>query len=63
MGYDLCKKRHVIYFTARILFQLAQNNIAEKGPQQRTTQYLNDSAAFARLNNNHVLLEKISKLA
>ena len=57
------QKRHVIYFTARILFQLAQNNIAEKGPQQRTTQYLNDSAAFARLNNNHVLLEKISKLA
>ena len=63
MGYDLCKKRHVIYFTARILFQLAQNNIAENGSQQRTTQYLNDSAAFARLNNNHVLLEKISKLA
>lgn len=53
------QKRHVIYFTARILFQLAQNNIAEKGPQQRTTQYLNDSAAFARLNNNHVLLEKL----
>ncbi|UFN65318.1 helix-turn-helix domain-containing protein [Lactobacillus gasseri] len=63
MGYDLCKKRHVIYFTARILFQLAQNNIAENGSQERTTQYLNDSAAFARLNNNHVLLEKISKLA
>lgn len=63
MGYDLYKKRHVIYFTARILFQLAQNNIAENGSQERTTQYLNDSAAFARLNNNHVLLEKISKLA
>lgn len=44
-------------------FQLAQNNIAENGSQQRTTQYLNDSAAFARLNNNRVLLEKISKLA
>ena len=28
MGYDLCKKRHVIYFAARLLYQLAQNNIA-----------------------------------
>lgn len=63
MGYDLCKKRHGIYFAARILYQLAQNNIAENGTEQDTTQYLNDSAAFARLNNNHVLLEKISKLA
>jgi len=63
MGYDLCKKRHVIYFAARILYQLAQNNIAENGSPQKTAQYLNDSAAFARLNNNHVLLEKIDKLA
>ncbi len=63
MGYDLCKKRHVIYFAGRILYQLAQNNIAENGTDQETTQYLNDSAAFARLNNDHVLLEKISKLA
>lgn len=35
MGYDLCKKRHVIYFAARILYQLAQNNIAENGSPQR----------------------------
>ena len=62
MGYDLCKKRHVIYFAARILYQLAQNNIAEDGTQEETTQYLNDAAAFARLNNNRVLLEKISSL-
>ena len=62
MGYDLCKKRPVIYFAARILYQLAQNNIAEDGTQEETTQYLNDAAAFARLNNNRVLLEKISSL-
>ncbi|MDE7049773.1 MAG: helix-turn-helix domain-containing protein [Lactobacillus sp.] len=63
MGYDLCQKRHVIYFAGRILYQLAQNNIAENGTDQETAQYLNDSAAFARLNNDHVLLEKINKLA
>lgn len=62
MGYELCKKRHVIYFAARILYQLAQNSIAQHDSQQKIIQYLNDSAAFARLNNNHVLLEKINKL-
>lgn len=56
------QKRHVIYFAARILYQLAQNNIAQHGSSQKTAQYLNDSAALARLNNNHVLLEKINKL-
>ena len=62
MGYNLCSKKHVIFFVARILYQLAQNNAAQGGPNQKTIQYLNDSAAFARLNNNHVLLEKINKL-
>lgn len=58
-GYSMCAEKHVIYFVARILFQLAQNNRAQGLDEEQTLTYIHDAAAFARLNNNRVLLNKI----
>lgn len=61
-GYQICSDQHVIYFIARILYCLALNNKAENKDPKITEQYLQDTAAFARLNKNRVLLDQIQKL-
>ncbi|AQW20815.1 transcriptional regulator [Lentilactobacillus curieae] len=58
-AYGICAKSHVTYYVARIQFRRAQN-IREAGQDdKRIGEYLNDAAAFARINNNQKLLKRI----
>lgn len=52
----ICARFHVTYYVARIKFLQAQ--LCSHAGQ--TEEFLNDAAAFARLNNNRQLLKKIS---
>ena len=60
-GYQLCSKQHLVYYLARLLYLLAQNAQAQHQDPGIIRQYLNDAAAFARLNHNEQLLAKISQ--
>lgn len=59
-GYKICAENHVTYYLARILDQKAQNVFEQNGSPSRITELLNDALAFARLNNNQILIKKIS---
>jgi len=55
-GIDTCSRCHVTYYAARIKF--LQAKLASDLDQRH--EYLNDAAAFARINKNRQLLKKIS---
>lgn len=61
-GYQICAENHLTYYLARILFRKAQNVSAQHGSQQELSALLSDALAFARLNNNQILQQKIIKL-
>lgn len=61
-AYHTCSDNHITYYLARIIYQLAQNAIATKQPQHLIQEYISDARAFARLNNNTTLLQKIAAL-
>lgn len=60
-GYEICANNHVTYYSARICFRRAQNAIAEGKDSGAITDLLNDAKAFARMNDNQKLLERIEK--
>ena len=62
-AYQICSENHHTFYLARILYQLAKN--ARETGQSETLfkEYINDAFAFARLNKNKHLLEKITALA
>ena len=62
IGYQICATQHVTYYLGRILFCLAQNGKEQAMNEKQIITYLNDAAAFARLYNNRVLLQKINLL-
>ncbi|MBD5432467.1 MAG: helix-turn-helix transcriptional regulator [Lactobacillus sp.] len=60
-GYQICATQHVTYYLGRILFCLAQNGKEQAMNEKQIRTYINDAAAFARLYNNRVLLQKINQ--
>ncbi|MGX7351743.1 hypothetical protein RU97_GL001162 [Enterococcus canis] len=58
-GISLCSEHHVTYYVARIQFQLAQNARIQQAEPAKVQELLQDAAAFARLNQNQVLLAQI----
>ena len=60
-GYQICATQHVTYYLGRILFCLAQNGKEQAMNKKQISTYINDAAAFARLYNNRVLLQKINQ--
>lgn len=61
-AYQLCSQMHVTFFLARVMYQLALNNQSENGSSAKTELYLQDSYAFARLNKNRFLIDKIKRI-
>lgn len=59
-GYDVCSKNHVTYYVARIRFRQAQNAKANNKSQAEIIELLNDSKAFAKINGNQKLLERVN---
>ena len=58
-GVTICGENHVTYYLARIKCLLAENAYENKFEQEEVKELIRDAAAFARLNKNTVLLEKI----
>ncbi len=61
-AYELASSHHVVYFLARVVYQLALNDLAQKRSLNTALEHLHDSLAFARLNKNEVILKEGSKL-
>lgn len=57
-AYQVASGHHAVYFVARVLLQLAVNDLAQQRPKQLARQHASDAMAFARLNHNEVVLEK-----
>ncbi|GAX00672.1 helix-turn-helix domain-containing protein [Secundilactobacillus silagei] len=58
-GYEICANNHVTYYAARICYRRAQNAIAEGKNAAAVTDLINDAKAFARMNHNQKLLDRI----
>lgn len=61
-AYQICSDTHVVYYLARIVYQLALNAKAQHRAVETITDYLADSLAFARLNGNKHLIEEIARV-
>jgi transcriptional regulator with XRE-family HTH domain len=59
---SICSENHVTYYLARAAFQLTLNSIAEKKEKLTTLELLYDARAYAKINKNKVLLQKIETL-
>ncbi|MDT2747380.1 helix-turn-helix domain-containing protein [Vagococcus fluvialis] len=59
---SICSENHVTYYLARASFQLTLNSIAEKREKLITLELLYDARAYAKINKNKVLLQKIETL-
>lgn len=59
-AYQLCQEHNVVYYLSRILYQLALNVYHTENNLEVIDQYLNDATAFARLNKNFDILQKIT---
>lgn len=59
---SICSENHVTYYLARSAFQLALNSIEKKKSESEILEYLYDTRAYAKINKNKVLLEKINQL-
>lgn len=60
-GYEVCAKNHVTYYVARIRFRQAQNAKVTDQVSVYIQELLNDARAFAKINNNQHLLDKINE--
>lgn len=58
----ICSENHVTYYLARAAYQLALNAIKEKKPKRTITELLSDAKAYAKINNNIKLINKIDNL-
>lgn len=58
----ICSDNHVTYYLARAAYQLAVNAIAEQRSQTEIRELLADARAYAKINRNRILLNKISDL-
>lgn len=56
----LCSENHVTYYLARAAYQLAVNAQMANKEERIIREYLHDAKAFAKVNKNEILLEKIS---
>ena len=52
----------MVYFLARVGYQLALDDLAQKRSLNTALEHLHDSLAFARLNKNEVILKEGGKL-
>ena len=60
-GIELCSQYHITYYLARLYYQLAMNSLGNNSSVEEVKVYLNDAAAFARINSNDELLTEIEK--
>ena len=61
-GIELCSQFHITYYLARLYYQLAMNSLESNADKEEVKLYLNDAAAFARINSNDELLTEIEKI-
>lgn len=59
---SICSENHITYYLARAAFQLTLNSISEKKSLSETLELLYDARAYAKINKNKVLLQKINEL-
>lgn len=57
----ICSDNHVTYYLARAAYQLALNGIQSGDSQELVLEQLADARAFAKINRNRILLEKINE--
>ena len=60
-GIELCSQFHITYYLSRLYYQLAMNSLESNADKEEVKLYLNDAAAFARINSNDELLTEIEK--
>ena len=61
-GIELCSQFHITYYLSRLYYQLAINSLESSADKEEVKLYLNDAAAFARINSNDELLAEIKKI-
>ena len=61
-GIELCSQYHITYYLARLYYQLAMNSLGNNSNVEEVKVYLNDAAAFARINATDELLTEIEKI-
>lgn len=61
-AYKIGTERHAIFYMARILLQQGINDMEQNKKKEITNQHLHDACAFARINRNHITLNKARKL-
>ena len=61
-GIELCSQFHITYYLSRLYYQLAMNSLESNADKEEVKLYLNDAAAFARINSNDELLTEIEKI-
>ena len=61
-GIELCSQFHITYYLSRLYYQLAMNSLESNADKEEVKLYLNDAAAFARINSNDELLNEIEKI-
>lgn len=61
-GIELCSQFHITYYLSRLYYQLAINSLESNADKEEVKLYLNDAAAFARINSNDELLAEIEKI-
>ena len=61
-GIELCSQFHITYYLSRLYYQLAMNSLKSNADKEEVKLYLNDAAAFARINSNDELLTEIEKI-
>lgn len=61
-GIELCSQFHITYYLSRLYYQLAMNLLESNVDKEEVKLYLNDAAAFARINSNDALLTEIEKI-
>ncbi len=61
-GIELCSQFHITYYLSRLYYQLAMNSLENNSDVEEVKIYLNDAAAFARINSNDELLVEIEKI-
>ena len=57
---SICQENAVTYYLARLQFRLAQNAEAQRQPVEKIIDLSNDAKAFARINQNPKLLNRIA---
>ena len=61
-GIELCSQFHITYYLSRLYYQLAINSLESNADKEEVKLYLNDAAAFSRINSNDELLAEIEKI-